>query len=196
MPPLAGRPTDPSPRGLTGACASPGRENDAVPPASPSPDAERGESPLQRLDRNTVELLNELRVAATGIQVLFGFLLVVPFNARFPKLSHFERGLYLLALVCVATSTILLIAPTVMHRLLFRGGQKSFLVAIGTRLMVFASVFLGLGMTTIVLLVCDLVAGIGAAIALAASVAVLIVALWFIVPLRQRGHPPDSAEEG
>jgi hypothetical protein len=179
------------------ASAAPGRENHAVAtPASPSPDAGRGETPLERLDRDTVELLNELRVAGTGIQVLFGFLLIVPFNTRFPKLSQFERDLYLLALVCVAASTILLIAPTVMHRLLFRHGQKSFLVAAGTRLMVIASVFLGLGMTTIVLLVSDLVAGIGGAIVLATLVGALIVVLWFVVPLRRRGAPPDSAEQG
>jgi hypothetical protein len=173
------------------------RENDAV-PSSPStpPEAERHETSSERLDRNTVELLNELRVAGTGIQVLFGFLLIVPFNVRFPRLSQFERDLYLAALVCIASSTIMLIAPTVMHRLLFRHAQKGFLVAIGTRLMIVASVFLAVGMTTIVLLVCDLVAGIGPALVFAAFVGGLTVSLWFVVPLRRRGQAErtDSTE--
>jgi hypothetical protein len=185
--------------GLTPSPGRPGRENHAVAtPTSPPPDAERGESPLERLDRNTVELLNELRVAATGIQVLFGFLLVVPFNARFPRLSHFERDLYIAALVCVTISTIMLIAPGVMHRMLFRHGQKAFLVEMGTRLMVIASVFLCVGLTTIVLLVSDLVIGIGGAVVLAALVGTLTLSLWFAVPLRRRRYVERAGltEEG
>ncbi len=175
--------------------AWPGGENQDVP--EPSPPAGRHETPLERLDRNTVELLNELRVAGTGIQVLFGFLLIGPFNARFGRLSQFERDVYLVALVCIAVSTVLLIAPTVMHRLVFRQGQKRFLVTIGTRLMVIASGFLGVGMTAIVLLVSDLVAGALAAAIIASVVAMLIVALWFVVPLLYRRAAADeSAEQG
>jgi hypothetical protein len=149
---------------------------------------ERGETELERLDRNTVELLNELRVVGTGIQVLFGFLLVVPFNARFPKLTGFERALYVVALVCIAVSTILLIAPTVQHRLLFQLGQKPFLVRSGTRLMIVACLLLGVGMTDIVLLVVKVVAGLTTAIVLTALVASVIGGFWFVLPLRRRGR--------
>ena len=116
----------------------------------PPSDEARDETPLERLDRNTVELLNELRVLGAGIQILFGFLLVVPFNTRFPRLTSFERDLYLRRAVLHRPATILLIAPTVQHRLLFQLGQKPFLVRTGTRLMVIAAVFLGVGMTSII----------------------------------------------
>lgn len=152
---------------------------------------ERDETPLERLDRNTVELLNELRVLGAGIQILFGFLLVVPFNNRFPRLTTFERDLYLLALFCIALSTILLIAPTVQHRLLFQLGQKPFLVRTGTRLMVIAAAFLGVGMTSITLLVAKIVAGLGVGIVLSALVAGVVCGLWFALPLRRR-HALDG----
>ena len=96
-------------------------------PSIPPDDAQRDETPEERLDRNTVELLNELRVAGTGIQILFGFLLIVPFNARFPKLSSSSGTSTSCALVRRRLDR-LLIAPTVQHRLLFRLGQKPFLV--------------------------------------------------------------------
>lgn len=153
---------------------------------APPPDEERDETPLERLDRNTVELLNELRVVGAGIQILFGFLLVVPFNTRFARLTTFERDLYLLGLVCIALSTILLIAPTVQHRLLFQQGQKPFLVSTGTRLMVIASALLGVGMTSITLLVGKIVGGLGVGIVLSALVAGVIGGLWFALPLRRR----------
>jgi hypothetical protein len=159
----------------------------------PPSDDERDETPLERLDRNTVELLNELRVVGAGLQVLFGFLLVVPFNARFPRLNGFERGLYIVALVCIATSMVLLIAPTVQHRLLFHLGQKPFLVHTGTRLMVIACVFLGVGLIDIVLLVVKIVIGLTPAIILAALMTAVIGGLWFALPLLRRRA---LAEEG
>jgi hypothetical protein len=150
------------------------------------PDDSRDESREERLDRNTVELLNELRVAGAGIQILFGFLLIVPFNARFSRLSGFDRGLYIVALVCVAIATVLLIAPTVQHRLLFHLGQKPFLVSTGTRLMVIACVFLGVGLADIVLLVVKVVIGLAPAVLLAGLMAALIGGLWFALPLLRR----------
>jgi hypothetical protein len=148
--------------------------------------AERDESPLERWDRNTVELLNGLRVAGTGIQVLLGFLLIVPFNNRFSRLSGFERGLYLGTLVCIAVAAILLIAPSIHHRLLFRQGEKAYLVRTATRLMIVASLFMGVGLTGIMLLIADVVVGIGGAIAIAAVVGALVGAMWFVLPLARR----------
>src|SRR5258707_1036722 len=82
---------------------------------------------LERLDRNTVELLTELRVAATGVQVMLAFLLVVPFNARWSRVTAFDRVDYFVTLLCVSAAAALLIAPSMQHRLLFRHGQKAYL---------------------------------------------------------------------
>jgi hypothetical protein len=147
---------------------------------------ERQETEPERLDRNTVELLNELRVLGTGIQVLFGFLLVVPFNARFGRLSSFERGIYVTTLCCIATSTVLLIAPSIHHRILFRRGEKEFLVDTGTRLVIVASVFLALGLTGIMLLLGSFVLGTLGAVLLAIAAATLTGVIWFAIPIRRR----------
>ncbi len=156
---------------------------------------ERDESAAERLDRNEVELLNELRVAATGIQVLFAFLLIVPFNNRFAKVTGFERTIYVVTLCCIGVSTILLIAPSVHHRILFRHGQKLFLVESGTRLLIVASVFLCAGLTGILLLVGSFVLGVGWGIAIAAAAALLTVGLWYVAPVRRsRGASRQSVE--
>jgi hypothetical protein len=88
----------------------------------------RDESAAQRADRNLGELLQELRVAGLGVQVLFGFLLSLPFTARFARLSPGQRDLYLASLVLAAVATALLVGPVAYHRLVFRRGQKERLV--------------------------------------------------------------------
>ena len=93
----------------------------------------RDESTLETLDRNTIELLNELRVASTGIQTMFAFLLIVPFNTGFNRTSSFERVDYFVSLLCIGLAAVLLIAPSIHHRLLFRQHQKSYLIRIGNR---------------------------------------------------------------
>src|SRR5438105_11958026 len=94
----------------------------------------RSETELERYDRNLNELLSELRVALPGVQVLFAFLLVAPFNQRFGTVSHFERRLYFATLMCTLLSSILLIAPTLVHRLEFRRGRKAYVVEAANRL--------------------------------------------------------------
>lgn len=157
------------------------------------PPPERDETQLQRLDRNTVELLNELRVAGTGIQVLFAFLLILPFNARFTKLTGFERGVYMVTLVCIAIAAVLLIAPSIHHRLLFRLGQKEFLVDTGNRLLILASIFMAIGLTGAVLLVSEFVLGGAASIVMGICAAALILGLWFALPLNRRRQLERSA---
>src|SRR5690242_11164816 len=90
--------------------------------ASPSP--ERDETPAERLDRNLSEMLQELRVALPGVQVLFAFLLTVPFSAGLVRMSQFERVLYLVVLLSTAVATFILLAPAPYHRFLFREGRK------------------------------------------------------------------------
>jgi hypothetical protein len=151
-------------------------------------DEERGESPLQRLDRNTVELVSELRVAGTGIQVLFAFLLVVPFNARFGHLSGFERDVYFGTLLCIAAAAVLLIAPSIHHRVLFRRGQKAYLVRMGNRLMIAAMLLLSLGMTGILVLISNFLFGTVAAVVVGVTAAAVLGTLWFGLPLARRRH--------
>jgi hypothetical protein len=147
---------------------------------------ERDETELERLDRNTVELLNELRVASTGIQVLFAFLLVVPFNVGFSKLSTFDRYCYFVTLLCIAAAAALLIAPSVHHRLLFRKKQKAYLVGVGTKLAIIAAAFLAVGMTGILVLISDVIFGGVTAAVVGAVTAAGVGALWFAMPLRRR----------
>jgi hypothetical protein len=146
----------------------------------------REETELERLDRNTIELVNELRVAGTGVQVLFAFLLIVPFNNRWTKMSSFDRNVYYVTLLCVATATVLLIAPSVHHRLLFRRGQKEFVVWLGNRLAIAASVFLGVGLIGILVLISNFVFGEVLAAVVGICAAGFVVILWYAIPLRRR----------
>jgi membrane protein implicated in regulation of membrane protease activity len=148
--------------------------------------AERDESELERLDRNTVELLNELRVASTGIQVLFAFLLVVPFNTGFSKLTSFDRYCYFVTLLCIAVAAALLIAPSIHHRLLFRQKEKDYVVRVGTRLAIISGVFLTAGLTGILVLIADVVFSGATAAVVGGFAAVTVATLWFGMPLRHR----------
>jgi Family of unknown function (DUF6328) len=150
------------------------------------PSRERDESSLERLDRNTVELLNELRVAGTGIQVLFAFLLVVPFNTGFKKLSSFDRYAYFVTLLCIAIAAALLIAPSIHHRLLFRHGEKAYLVDTANRLAILGGVFLLAGLSGILILISDVMWG-GLTAAIVGVLTVGIVGgLWFALPIGHR----------
>ncbi len=143
----------------------------------------RDESATERLDRNTVELLNELRVASVGIQVLFAFLLIVPFNVGFRRVTSFDRYVYFVTLLCIASAAVLLIAPSIHHRLLFRRHQKEYLVALGTQLTIVAMAFLTVGLTGILVLISDVVFGLATAIVVGSVAVVLVSGLWFVVPV-------------
>jgi Family of unknown function (DUF6328) len=149
----------------------------------------RDELPMERLDRNSIELMGQLRVAGTGIQVLLAFLLVVPFNARWSRVTAFDRDVYFVTLLCIATAAALLIAPSVHHRILFRRGEKAYLVAMGNRLAIIAMALVTVGLTGILLLISDVLFG-GVTAAIVAAVALLGVAtLWFGLPLRRSRRP-------
>lgn len=152
----------------------------------PPPDAERHEAPQQRLDRNQTELMTELRVAGAGVQVLFGFLLIVPFNNRWTALSSFDRDVYFVALICVAIAAVLLIAPMVHHRLLFREREKAYLVRIGNLSAIVAMVFLSVGLTAILVLVANVVFGGLAPVIVGIVAGPAIGWLWFGVALAER----------
>ena len=148
-------------------------------------DPEREETALEQLDRNTAELVQEMRVAAVGIQVLFAFLLVVPFNQGWKQVSEFDRYDYFVTLLCIAIAAALLIAPSIHHRVLFRRRQKEFLVDVGTRLMIIAMAFLAAGFTGILVLISNFVFGSVTAGGVGAIAAAMIAWLWFGIPLKR-----------
>jgi hypothetical protein len=146
----------------------------------------RNETELERLDRNLAELLSELRVAQTGVQFLFAFLLILPFNTRFADVTEFERVVYIATLAFTTASAGFLIAPSAHHRLLFRRDDKRYLVFSANRTMIYGLGCLALAMTGAVLLVTSFVLGsIAAAVATTASVAFL-AAVWYGLPIRRR----------
>jgi hypothetical protein len=146
----------------------------------------RNETDLERVDRNFQELLQELRVVSIGVQVLFGFLLIVPFSAGFDRVSTPERYFYLGVLVVVAIATGLLIAPTALHRLIFRRGDKPYLVDTANRFTIAGIVFLTIAMVGILGFISGWLFGWlagGVAMALAAT---FFGGFWFGVGLRRR----------
>jgi hypothetical protein len=146
----------------------------------------RGESEAERADRNLAELLQELRVAGLGVQVLFGFLLSLPFTSRFTRLSHGQRELYLATLVLAAVATALLLGPVAYHRLVFRRGQKEGLVRAASVMAIAGLVTVGLAVSAAVLLVTGYVASGLTAALITTFVTGVFGLLWFAFPLARR----------
>jgi hypothetical protein len=146
----------------------------------------RDESEAQRDDRNLAELLQELRVAGLGVQVLFGFLLSLPFTARFARLGDGQRDLYLACLVLAALATVLLLGPVAYHRLVFRRGQKERLVRAASVMAIIGLAAVGLAVTCAVLLVTGYVAGGPTGVSIGICVGCAFGALWFAFPLTRR----------
>ncbi len=147
---------------------------------------QRDESEEERDDRNLAELLQELRVAGLGVQVLFGFLLSLPFTNRFAALSHGQRQLYLLSLTLAAVSTALLLAPVAYHRLVFRQHQKERLVRVANVLAIIGLAAVGLAISTAVLLVTGYVDHGPVAVAISVLTVCMFGGLWFALPLAGR----------
>ncbi|MGY1838830.1 MULTISPECIES: DUF6328 family protein [unclassified Modestobacter] len=146
----------------------------------------RGESPDEVLDRNVNEVLQEIRVTITAVQVLFAFLLTLPFQSRFGDLGTFGTTVYAITMISTALSTVVLVAPVSFHRMLFRRRQKSAIVAFADRSLVGGLTLLLVGIGSAVLLVLDVVLGRGPAIAVCAVIGVLGLVTWYLLPLRQR----------
>jgi hypothetical protein len=148
---------------------------------------ERGESALHRADRNMLELLQELRVAQIGVQILFAGLISVSFMERFEDVNAFQRWTYVVTLLLAAVTTGLLVAPAAAHRMTFGRGVKPQTVQLGHRLFVWGLVTLAMSFAGAVLLVLDVTVGPVFGIVAATAVAVLLLVLWFVVPLPVRG---------
>ncbi len=164
------------------------KERPATDDRPDSADDGRDETREERLDRNTAEMVQEIRVGAVGIQVLFAFLLVVPFNTGWKETSSFQRGVYYATLVCIGCAAALLIAPSIHHRVLFREGEKPYLVRMGNRLMIIGMAFLALGMTGIFVLVSDFVFGGWEAVIAGSLTALVVIGVWFGIPLWHRSR--------
>jgi uncharacterized protein DUF6328 len=169
-----------------------------MPQALRPPLEARNETALQRCDRNLAELLQEVRVAQTGVQVLFAFLLTVPFTVRFERIAAAERSIYFATLLLAGAAAMLLIAPTSHHRVLFACGDKERLVVTANRYAIAGLVAVAAAMVGVVLLVSLLVVGgLGAALTTTAAGAACIWC-WCLQPLRRRhalyraSRAPDS----
>jgi len=145
-----------------------------------------GETEAERDDRNLIELLQELRVAGLGVQVLFGFLLAIPFTTKFADLNHAQRGLYVASLLLAAISTALLLAPVAYHRLVFRQHQKEQLVKDANILAILGLAAVGLAISASMLLVVSYVAPGFIVTIVTVFTVCLFAVLWFVLPLVRR----------
>jgi hypothetical protein len=158
----------------------------------------RGETLDQVLDRNLNELLQELRVAFTGVQIMFAFLLGLAFTQRFGELDGFGITVYTVALLTTASATMVLLAPVSFHRIVFRRGQKAALVAVADRMLSVGIALLVPAIASSVLLILDVVLGRWQAIVGCTFTALVGLVTWYALPLaiRRAGHgrrPPHRA---
>lgn len=147
-----------------------------------------------RLDRELLELLNELRVMLPGVQALFAFLLIVPFNERFAGVTGQERAVYVVALLASAFACVLFITPPAFHRLRFRRHDKDQLVRVGNRCAIAGMAALALAMVAAVFLVTSVILGTRTAAVLTAFISVSIVGLWWVLPtVFGPDHRPEAS---
>jgi O-antigen/teichoic acid export membrane protein len=140
------------------------------------------------LDRELIELLNELRVALPGVQVLFAFLLIVPFSNGWVRVTDLQRDVYFVAFLCAAAASVLLIAPSVYHRLRWRAHDKEHMLATANRLAIVGTFFLAAGMTAVVFLITDVLFAAWWAALVTALSAVTFAWFWYGLPLRRRAR--------
>ena len=144
------------------------------------------ESKDERLDRELIELLNELRVVLPGVQVLFAFLLTVPFSNQFSQITNQQRQVYFATFLCTTAATALLIAPSAYHRLRWREYDKEQLLRTSNRLSIAGMVFLSIAIVGAVFLVTDLLFHATAAALVTAAVAGIFAWFWWALPLSRK----------
>ena len=148
-------------------------------------DEGRRETEEERIDRNLQELLGELRVALPGVQVLFAFLLVVPFNQRFADITSFQQSTYFVTLLLATAASVCLIAPTAHHRIEFRAHDKKRIVFGATKLAIAGLTLLALAMIGAVLLITDFLYSSTTVAITTAGVALLFATLWYGIPIKR-----------
>ncbi len=160
-----------------------GVNEDAHPDAKPDG---RQETRTERADRNLAEMLQELRVLQTGVQILFGFLLILAVQPRFASADGFEKGVYFTTLMLSCVATIFLMAPVAYHRVLFGRGRKVEIVKMSNRLTHVGMVALWLAISSAVLLVLDLVLERPVAWVISGAMGLLFLCVWYVLPLTRR----------
>ncbi|WP_097320221.1 DUF6328 family protein [Paractinoplanes atraurantiacus] len=153
------------------------------------------ESEKQRWDRNFADLLQELRVAQTGIQILFAFLLTLPFSNGFPKVTQFQKDTYVVALLAAAGATAMIIAPVAFHRALFRQGRKPELVRYAHRMATGGLAFLLVSMAASVLLVTDFILDRPIAFIFSSLTALFFLTFWAGIPWLRRNWIDEDDED-
>jgi hypothetical protein len=146
----------------------------------------RHETEKERLDRNLNELLGELRVALPGVQVLFAFLLAVPFNQGFAKATGFQEDIYLVTLLLTTVATALLIAPSAYHRIEFRQDDKKHIVFMANSFAIAGFGFLAAAMSSAILLVTDYLFATTTAVICTGGAAIMLFGFWYALPVARR----------
>lgn len=146
------------------------------------------ESHEERVNRELIELLNELRVALPGVQVLFAFLLAVPFTQRFADATELQTDAFMVALLSTLAGSVFLIAPSAYHRIRFRERDKEVLLRISNAFAIVGMMFLAIGMTAVVFLVTDIIYKGTTTAIVTASTAALFASVWFVLPLVRRAQ--------
>jgi amino acid transporter len=154
-----------------------------------------GESKGERLDRELIELLQELRVVIPGVQVLLAFLLTAPFQQRFAQLPGSMRNAFFASIACATLATAFLIAPSAHHRLRWRAGEKERLVRVGTRMAIAGTVFLAAAIVLALYVVTDVLFTTNLAVLTGLAALVLFGVLWYVVPLTGRSSSDESSDE-
>ena len=153
------------------------------------------EDQTERVSRELIELLNELRVALPGVQVLFAFLLAVPFAQGFTHTTDFQRALFFVVMSLTAASLALLIAPSAWHRLRFRQQDKERILQASNKMSIAGLGFLALAMTGAVMLIADFIYSPTLTIVSGVAAAIVYGLLWYVLPLMgPRGPRPDEAQ--
>jgi ABC-type transport system involved in cytochrome c biogenesis permease subunit len=146
------------------------------------------ETHQERVNRELIELLNELRVALPGVQVLFAFLLAVPFSQRFEQTTELQRDAFMVALLSTLAGSVFLIAPSAYHRIRFRDRDKEALLRISNVFAIVGMVFLAVGMTSVVFLVTDMIFKDTVTIVVTSLTAGLFALVWFVLPLARKSQ--------
>jgi MFS family permease len=155
----------------------------------------RGESERQRWDRNFADLLQELRVAQTGVQILFAFLLTLPFSNGFPKTTEFQKAVYVVALMTAAFATAMIISPVAFHRALFRQGRKPELVRFAHRMASAGLGFMLVSMVASIMLITAYLLSTLIASILTAVAAAWFLTFWAVFPFFRHTWIDEEAEE-
>ena len=149
------------------------------------PETGRDESESERIDRNLQEMIGELRVALPGVQVLFAFLLVVPFNQRFAEVTSLQQMIYFITLLTTAAAAVCLIAPSAHHRVEFRQQDKEDIVRTGNRIIILGLALLAVAMTGAVVFITDVLYQATTVYLVGAAAAAAFTVVWFLIPLRR-----------